>query len=233
MVIREHAFNSEWWEAPVGIVDAPDALLALPAQARLAELARFAFVELRGRSDALPPPKALASAGFFHADTQLAFRIGLSGLPGSDSVDSLDVRFADEMPFAIQAEQLAPFEHERFWQLPGITQQKIGSRYAGWANTLLEQTPATCLAIYDQDALQGYFLSQPRAGSLHLTLAVRAADAHVSGYHIYLRALRAYAQRGHRMGRAEFSASNTAVLNIYANLGARFLAVEECFLWTP
>ncbi len=233
MVIREHVFNSEWWGAPVGVVDAPKALLALPKEARLAELARFAFVELRGRDDALPPPQALATAGFFHVDTQLKFRIGLSGLRATDSVERLPVCFADEAKLVIEAEQLASFRHERFLQLPEITEPKLARRYAAWGNALIEQSPATCLAVYDEDALQGYFLSQPRGGSLHLTLAMLMANACVSGHLLYLRALLAYAQRGHRMGGADFSASNTAVLNIYANLGARFLAAEQCFFWTP
>ncbi|PBA31087.1 hypothetical protein CKJ65_15135 [Mycobacterium intracellulare] len=233
MVIREHVFNSQWWGAPVGIVDSPQALLAMPANARIAALDRFAFVELRGRDDALGLSRALAAIGFYHVDTQLAFRIGLSGLRSSDTIERLQVSFADEVKLVIDAENLADFRHERYLQLPGIRPYKVASRYATWGNALVEQAPATCLALYDDDALQGYFLSQLRAGSLHLTLAMLTRDARITGHHLYLRALLAYAERGHRTGRAEFSASNTAVLNIYAGLGARFLTAEQCFLWTP
>jgi hypothetical protein len=230
-MIREHAFNTAWWGRPVGIVS-NHALFDLPEEARVAALNAWDFVELRGNEGVLPAPRALARAGFFHADTQLRFRIGLAHVPTSPSVDKLEVRFADEAELRITWDRMAAFTHERFRHVPGMTPQKLGERYALWATRLAAEAPTTCLAVYEAGALQGWFLSRADAGSLHLTLAVLAKDANVSGHHLYHRAMLAYAARDHRVGRAEFSATNTSVLNIYASLGARFLGVEHCFLHT-
>jgi hypothetical protein len=58
-----------------------------------------------------------------------------------------------------------------------------------------------------------------------------AKDAVVSGMLLYHKACLEFAQRGHRLGEASFSVTNTAVHNIYAMLGARFLAPVGQWLW--
>ncbi len=73
--------------------------------------------------------------------------------------------------------------------------------------------------------VQGWFLAQPgKTHRLQLTLAMLAKDATISGMLLYQKACLEFANRGHRLGEASFSITNTAVHNMYASLKARFLA---------
>jgi len=230
-VIRRHDFNSRWWGSEVGIVD-DQAFFALPPAARERALAPYAWVESKG-SLAAARASRVAAAGFFPVDVQLAFRIGLAQLRSSPSLDRLEVVFADEEPLVVEERLVADFEHERFHALPGITRERVNARYALWARELVSVSPATCLAVREGGDVQGWFLSLRSEKGLHLTLAMLARDARISGHSLYQRALLAYAERGQRLGFAEFSATNTAVHNIYASLGARFLAPLACWMWLP
>jgi hypothetical protein len=141
------------------------------------------------------------------------------------------VRFADEPGFSYREEDLAFFEHERYIHLPGHTPDHLRSRYAAWASHLIREHPSTCLAVLSGGELQGWFLSQPAAAGLNLTLAAAHRHARVSGFLLYEKSLSAYAAAGHRIGFASFSVMNTAVHNIYAKLGARFTAPTGIWLW--
>jgi hypothetical protein len=237
-MIRDHAFNSAWWGAPCGIVD-DLALFARPAAEIRAVLAPWAWVELRADHDDLPSPAALAAAGFFHADTQIHFKLALPRIAATASTDRLTVRFADEStgpPLTVDAAGMAVFRHERFRHLPGADDARINARYARWTAQLVADHPATCLAVLDGPpdhpaSVQGWFLSRPATTGLGLTLAMLRAGARISGHHLYHKAALAYAARGHRIGAASFSATNTAVLNVYASLGARFIGSEHFWLW--
>ena len=230
-MIRRHAFNSTWWGGDVGIV-VDDALFELDPKERERTLAAWQWVE---RRDNLDPSMTLrlAPMGFLQMDTQLGFRIGLTKLEGTPSVDRLDVEYADESAFHLNAEQLPDFRHERFLMLPGATPERVNRRYALWAEELIAKHPETCLRISDAGEVQGWFLSRRLERGLELTLAMLHRDAHISGHGLYLRALLAYRARGFRVGSASFSVSNTAVHGIYGALGARFLPPQGCWLWTP
>jgi hypothetical protein len=233
-MIRRHEFNSVWWGSPVGIVD-DDAFFDLGPTERAALLAPWAWVEHKAPAEAARSAR-IAVAGFVPVDVQLAFRIGLAPLRSSPSLERLDVVFADEPhavegAFSFDSARLADFAHERFEALPGIIPERTNERYALWARELAASAPATALAVREGSEVQGWFLSRPIDTGLHLTLAMLARDARISGHSLYQRALLAYAARGHRLGMAEFSASNTAVHNIYAALGARFVSPTACWMW--
>jgi hypothetical protein len=66
---------------------------------------------------------------------------------------------------------------------------------------------------------------------INLTLAMLAAEAVTSGYDVYARAATEFAGLGFNLGWASFSVSNTAVQNIYASLGARFVEPREYWMW--
>jgi hypothetical protein len=74
-------------------------------------------------------------------------------------------------------------------------------------------------------------LSHPAPSGLELALAMLSSESAISGFDLYSVAIAAYSARGFRLGFASFSVTNTAVHNIYANLGARFLEPKECWLW--
>jgi hypothetical protein len=225
-MIREHSFNTRWWGAPVGIVTDAALLSRTPVADVAAATARFEWVELRASADADIDPTALAARGLFAVDTQIRFRVGLRRLASTSSVDRLDAHFADEQPFSVGAEDILPFGAERFSVLPGADEIRIRERYALWSRLLLDECPQRCLRVLSNGQVQGYFLSRQAEGGLNLTLAMLNPAATVTGMHLFHKALLAYAERGERIGHASFSVYNTPVMNIYANLGARFLSPE-------
>ncbi len=228
-MIRRHDFNSEWWGADVGV--ATDvALFDLDADQRDALLAPWAWVEVRAPLDPLVCARA-AAAGFALVDTQIPFRIGLARIETSPSVDRLDVAFANDAPFTIAPGASAAFEHERFAALPGVTSARLAERYDRWAAGLVADHPSRCMRVLSDGDVQGWFLGRDTDRGLELTLAMLAKDARISGQLLYHRALRAFGEGGARMGYASFSVTNTAVLNIYAALGARFIASQGAWLW--
>jgi len=222
-VIREHEFNTRWWGSPVGILDEP-AFFDLDEGAQHDACKPFAWIEFARQIDETPHPETLGRAGFFCVDTQIRFRISLAKIESTRSIEQLSVTSAKEALFEVAPDELKDFEHERFRFLPGATAEGINNRYALWSSHLIENHPAWCLQISDGVDIQGWFLAQAYPGKpLNLTLAMLKSDAHISGHLLYQRALLEFAARGARIGNAAFSVSNTAVMNIYASLGARFL----------
>lgn len=229
-MIREHTFNSEWWGQPVGIVSDP-AFFSLGAADQQQQLESYAWVEFVAPLDTVSP-QALAAAGFLQTDTQITFKLNLSAIAPLPGFTNLRVEFASESPFAVDAASLAPFSHERFRYLPGITDEKLTERYALWAKALIGSQPDWCLRVRDEAQVQGWFLSERHPDGFHLTLAALHREASISGMLLYHQAMLAYAERGQRIGRAGFSVTNAAVHNIYARLQARFLPPTGCWLWT-
>lgn len=228
-MIREHAFNSEWWGEKVGIVHDPD-FFSLNLARQMELLHEFAWVEYVAPLDKVAP-HLLTRASFFQTDTQISFKVDLTRIPPLPSFTDVAVVSAAEEPFIIKSDDLAPFEHERFRYLPGISASKLAARYAPWANTLITAQPEWCLKVTHSSDVQGWFLSERDAGGFHLTLAALSHDAQISGMLLYQVAINRYAERGQRVGGARFSVTNTAVHNIYAKLGARFLSPTGCWLW--
>jgi hypothetical protein len=229
-LIREHRANSAWWGERVGILADP-AFFSLGRSEQVAVLADYAWVEFKAPLKTAPPAHRLLEAQFAWVDAQIEFRIGLAHVPSSPSLDPLQVKFADEEPFTIDAGDLKPFVHERFLELPGITPAKLHERYARWARQLVAEQPDSCLEIKYQSQCQGWFLSRRGERGLNLTLAMLHKEATISGMHLYQKALIAYAGRGQRVGWASFSVGNVSVHNIYARLGAQFTPPVGCWLW--
>lgn len=231
-MIREHAFNTEWWGSPVGFLD-DAAFFDLTPKEQEQACAAFAWVEYAAALDAAPAPERLGRAGFHWVDTQIPFRIDLAKIPSTPSIQQLSAITAEQQPFAISAPELS-FERERFRFLPGISAERLNARYALWSNRLIAQHPAWCLRISDGSAVQGWFLSEPHPDKpLNLTLAMLTSDAQISGHALFQKAIVEFAARGARVGAAAFSVSNTSVMNIYANLGARFLPVRGYWMRYP
>jgi len=85
-MIREHAFNSIWWQGRVGILEDP-AFFERPEAERRAELEPYEWVEFRCPLASAPDPWSIARAGFVWADAQIGFRIALPAepaIPGSE-----------------------------------------------------------------------------------------------------------------------------------------------------
>lgn len=230
-MIRNHKFNTDWWGVPVGFVHDPT-FFSLDAAKQENLLEPYAWAEFYSQLDQAPPLQDLAAAGFIQTDTQIRFLLNLSKVETTTSTDRLDFHFADQKNFDIKVEELAMFTHERFQHIPGCTGTRTNERYALWANRLIREHPETCLQLYLNDKLQGWFLSLPgEQRRLNLALAMLSNSAEISGMLLYQQACVAYAGRGHRLGSASFSVTNTAVHNIYATLGARFMPPGGNWLW--
>ena len=228
-MIREHAFNTQWWGEKVGFVYDPDFFSLDPAQQN--ELLRqYAWAEAVAPLDKIAPDLLMRS-GFFHTDTQISFKLDMMRIPSLPDFTDVRVVSAAEEPFTIGPDDLAAFEHERFRYLPGISPDRLAARYVSWSNTLVMSQPESCLQITSGSEVQGWFLSEKDTTGFHLTLAALHQKAQISGMLLYQVAINTYAQRGQRVGGARFSVTNTAVHNIYAKLGARFLSPSGCWLW--
>ncbi len=229
-MIRQHAFNSEWWGDEVGIVT-DSAFFAQSPETQFAALQQFAWVEFVQPVSTLPDRTTLANSGFFYTDTQVRFRIDLSHINPGPCASALKVEIAAESPFVINEGDLKTFPHERFYALSGASEARVNARYVLWSNDLIRKNPATCLRFMQDGKVQGWFLSHAESGSIDLTLAMLSSTASASGFDVYSRAFAEYARMGFRLGSASFSVRNSPVHNIYSSLGARFLEPRECWMW--
>lgn len=227
-MIKRHDFNSDWWGEETGIVTNNEFFNQSP-QAITHALNNYAWVEYKNAQPL--SPTELCKHGFFHAGTQLNFRINLKNIEETPSLKSIEAHTASESPFSIDTDALADFQHERFYLLNGITDQKIRERYALWSKTLIDSDPTHCLQIIAEGKIQGWFLAGKDDKGFRLTLAMNSKDATISGMLLYHKALATFAKMGHRIGYASFSAHNYPVLNIYATLGARFIHSSDDWLW--
>jgi hypothetical protein len=231
-MIREHVHNSAWWGQPVAMVE-DAAFFALAPDAQQTALKPFVWAEFKSPLSAAPPLPKLAASGFILVDAQLGFRLRLDAVPDSPSLAGLDCQFADQTFFEIGLAETRSFEHERFLQIPGATPERLAQRYVRWSHQLVREHPEWCVCVKDQGQVQGWFLATATERGLYLALAMLNRSAQVSGLHLYQKAIRAYAARGAHLGFASFSVRNTAVLNIYSQLGARFTPSEGVWLWLP
>jgi hypothetical protein len=229
-MIGVHQFNSEWWGKPAGILwDA--AFFRLPAGEQQKALADFAWVEFRAPMEEELPVKAIHDGGFFLADTQIGFRIGLNDV--SVKCDSgVEIRSAEEPGWSLDSGDWADFAHERFQHLAGCTPRRLQERYGRWAENTSSQHPGSSLRILFEGRTEAWFLAEPvSADSINLALCVQRRGSRISGMLAYICALARFREMGFRIGHASFSVRNTAVHNIYARLGARFVAPTAIWLW--
>jgi hypothetical protein len=229
-MIREHFHNTAWWGKPVAVVE--DAtFFALEPAVRQGALQAYAWAEFKSPLASAPPFLQLAASGFTLVDMQIGFRLMMGAVRDSASLADLVCQFADQTPFEVGLGEMRNFEHERFLQLPGASPGRLAQRYARWSNQLVREHPEWCLRVLYQGEVQGWFLASLTNQGLYLALAMLSNIAQVSGLQLYQKAIRAYATKGIRIGFASFSARNTAVLNIYSQIGARFTLAEGVWLW--
>lgn len=229
-MIRLHESNTAWLGRPAAIVS-DGAWFDLDASAREEALAPYSWAEFKAPLRDAPSALQLFRAGFMFVDVQVNFRIRLAGLGTSPSLGEYECRSAADEPFAVETSEVRAFEHERFRVIPGVTPELLDRRYVVWARELIARHPEWCLRLTLRGRTQGWFLSEPGGAGVHLALAMLSAEAVVSGQHLYHRSLSEYARRGANIGYASFSVCNTAVHNIYSQLGAKFTPPTGCWLW--
>jgi hypothetical protein len=229
-MIRIHESNTAWYGQPVAIIT-DGAWFERAEDERRAALAPYAWAEFKAPFGETPAAAQLCRARFALADVQMNFRIGLAAVRECHSLNTYECSAASDTPFVISPGDVRTFEHERFLQIPGVTHGMLNCRYVNWANDIIAKHPRSCLRLTHQGKTEGWFLSEVSGSTVHLVLAMLSAHATISGQHLYHRALREYAQQGATVGHAAFSVRNTAVLNIYSHLGAKFTRPTGCWLW--
>lgn len=237
-MIREHEFNSAWWQegggrGKAGIVESAEFFAGRTATIRDA-LEPFEWVEFRSAFGPELPLARIHDAGFFCADIQVNFRIGLPREAEcvGECAEPISLEPASDGAWRVDTRQWALFKCERFRLLPGVTPESLNRRYARWAADLIRNAPDHCFEVRSAGEVGGWYFGKPgTGGSVNLALGVLRREACVSGCVAYQAALRRFGAMGYRTGWASFSAANTAVHNIYAQLGARFLRNTGIWLW--
>jgi hypothetical protein len=229
--VKEHSFNTSWWGGPVGIVTQPQ-FFTLPCEIREQLLMAFDWVEYK--SDGLIPEQnqLIGDCGFFHADTQLNYKVSLRKKFLHDP-SGIEIQWANECPIEYTVDTIASFKSERFFSVRSVNQRMLDTRYVLWGNILERSNPGLCLQVLKNGHVQGWFFAEPIGNSkgIYLTLGMLSKHAVLRGMEFYNIFLDAYSSRGFEFGKAAFSVKNTPAHNIHCSLGVRFESPTDCWMW--
>ncbi len=193
------------------------------------------LVSCRVAGDDTAAAAALQGIGFYHVETSLCVtRLARHAAPlPAARVHVRAPETADREPLLGIAERA--FRHGRYHADGRFRRQLADRRYRRWLeNTLDRPTPGTRVYVLGP-------AGRP-LGFLHAELNGTAADLRLggvdpesnpgfAGYQLYLSVLHALAAEGAARVVAQVSATNAAVLNVYAALGFRFSTPELVFHW--
>ncbi len=199
-----------------------------------ADGAAAGFMACRLDHRALRGSMALESIGFRYVETilrpvmSLASPIDMAGPP----VEVAPAR-ASDLP-ALEAIAERAFTSGRFsmdWRLPGRVN---GERYAAWVHSSLANEAHRVHVARQDGVIVGVFVTQGRPDGTvywHLTAIDPAHQGRGLGKRLWRSMLRLHREEGVRSIETRISSHNTAVLNLYAGLGCRFLDAEMTFHW--
>lgn len=127
------------------------------------------------------------------------------------------------------------FHHGRYHADGRFPQQLAHKRYRWWLQNALDRpSPGTQVYVIGQAGKPIGFLHVEVTGTdadLRLGGVDPDANPGFAGYQLYLGVLHALEGRGVQRVVAQVSATNVAVLNVYASLGFRFSTPELVFHW--
>lgn len=228
-LLKRHEFNSNWCNDHVGIVTSLS-FFDLNKLEIFEQLNNFSWVEFKSPTAIRKKTRAVYQNGFRKIDTQLKMHLDLRSFNHSH-VDGLYALTAAEMPLRFESEMMKPFKNERFNQITTIKQDQINKRYQLWGEELILRSPNTCVGVYREGLLQGWFLTELINGVLDITLAVLHIDSTTCGEDLYYCALRWFKECGYGKASSWFSASNIPVLNIFSGAGAIFSVAQDLWIW--
>jgi len=177
---------------------------------------------------------ALESIGFRYVETILRPVISLAtpiDIP-EPSVEVAPARPSD-VP-ALEAIARRAFTTGRFamdWRLPARIN---GERYAAWARSSLADGSHDVIAARQDGVVVGLFITEDSSDGTvywHLTAIEPGHQGRGLGRRVWRSMLRSHQEAGMRVVDTRISGHNTAVLNLYAGLGARFGAPEMTLHW--
>lgn len=228
-------FNvGEYRPGPLGALRSTPSLL----RARLASWAAEHDVELIvccTKGDDTPLRVAVSDLGFRFVETSLRAtlpRLGAARLPPCRAT----VRLAEHADHdALEKIAATSFHHGRYHADPWFPRELADRRYLRWLQGALSD-PAAGTHVYVVGPCgnaKGFLHTEVADSVADLRLGAVDPDANpgTAGFSLYLGAMHALAAIGVRSVVARVSATNTAVMNLYAALGFRFSDPEVVLHW--
>lgn len=127
------------------------------------------------------------------------------------------------------------FDSGRYHADARLPRALADARYRFWLeNALARPGPGTRVFVLGEPGRPaGFFHVEVEAGAADLRLAAvdPAGNAGIAGFALYAGVLRLLAAEGVRRASARLTATNTAVINLYAALGCRFAEPEIVRHW--
>lgn len=135
---------------------------------------------------------------------------------------------------ALQAIAEQAFSHERYHVDPRLDSRLGDRRYGRWVRNSLDHPTQRLFKVLDGGQLVGLFLLEnlpDRSAYWHLTAIAPAWQGRGYGRRVWQAMLRHHQAEGCEEVNTTIAARNTPVLNLYAQLGFRFLPPEMTFHW--
>jgi RimJ/RimL family protein N-acetyltransferase len=158
-------------------------------------------------------------------------RLGARSFPG-DSPLIAPAEKVDLPELRVIAE--TAFSHERYHVDPRLNSRLANLRYGNWLESSFHHPRQVLLKISATDQLVGFFIVETLADASaywHLTAIAPALQGQGYGLRAWQAMLARHKNEGITSVSTTISARNTAVLNLYAKLGFRFLPPEMTFHW--
>ena len=182
------------------------------------------LVSCRLPNDRLRESAWLESRGFRFIEMVLRPRIELlqAGLPAEAALEIAPITAGDLAAVEDIAE--VAFSTSRFVLDPALERGLSGQRYRRWVRTSFANPAHQVLKAEIDGAIVGFFVVEERSDGTaywHLTAIAPAFQNRGIGKALWRAVLRRHHQAGMRAVETTVSAHNTAVLNLYAQLGFR------------
>ena len=228
-------FNvGEYRPGPLGALVATSSLL----RARIASWAAEHEVELIScctEGDDTLLRVAMSDLGFRFVDTSLRAtlpRLEAARLPPCRATVRL-VEHADHD--ALERIAATSFHHGRYHADPSFPRELANRRYLQWLRGALSD-PAAGRHVYvvgPRGKAKGFLHAEVKDSVADLRLGAVDPETNpgTAGFSLYLGTMHALAELGVRSVVARVSATNTAVMNLYAALGFRFSGPEVVLHW--
>lgn len=149
-----------------------------------------------------------------------------------DDLQILPATEADLTNLRVIAE--TSFGNERYHVDPRLDPKLGDERYGLWVNNSLCHKTQRLLKVLDGKRLLGFFVVEATSSQSvywHLTAIAPQWQGYGYGRRVWLAMLRHHQSQGHETVSTTISARNIRVLNLYAQLGFRFMPPEMTFHW--
>jgi RimJ/RimL family protein N-acetyltransferase len=242
--LRLAAYEAPWDSAVFRIpVVQIDQLEVLEPQGALADYAQYqswvarehiGIVSCRLLHDRLRESMFLEANGFRFVE--MVLHPWLGHLQKRNAVaDDIEIIPADESDLEeLRVIAETAFGHERYHVDPRLDPALGDERYGRWVRNSLNHTTQRLLKILDGERLIGFFVVEPKSQQSmywHLTAISPQWQGCGYGRRAWSAMLHYHQSEGYDTVSTTISAQNIRVLNLYSQLGFRFMPSEMTFHW--